>query len=85
MLQGGEDPGFRDEDLANTVRIIKEWFPDVAVTLSVGKKAEMYTKCSERQERTDTYYDMKLICVPIMKVSTRTPCLGNGGSNVWKI
>ena len=39
VLQGGEDPGFRDEDLANTVRIIKEWFPDVAVTLSVGEKS----------------------------------------------
>lgn len=40
VLQGGEDPGFRDEDLADVIRNIKKSFPDVAVTLSVGEKSK---------------------------------------------
>lgn len=37
VLQGGEDGGFSDEDIADIVRCIKERHPDCAVTLSFGE------------------------------------------------
>lgn len=37
VLQGGEDPHFTPEKIANLVREIKQEFPDCAVTLSVGE------------------------------------------------
>lgn len=45
VLQGGEDPAFDDDYLAAIVRAIKERYPAVAVTLSVGEKSrEVYEK-----------------------------------------
>ena len=38
VLQGGEDPFFTTERLAELVRAIKRAYPDCAVTLSVGEK-----------------------------------------------
>lgn len=38
VLQGGEDPGFSDENLCALVKTIKEQYPDCAVTLSVGER-----------------------------------------------
>lgn len=38
VLQGGEDPFFTTERLAELVRAIKQSYPDCAVTLSVGEK-----------------------------------------------
>ena len=38
VLQGGEDPFFTTERLAELVRAIKRAYPDFAVTLSVGEK-----------------------------------------------
>ena len=38
VLQGGEDPFFTTERLAELVRAIKQAYPDCAVTLSVGEK-----------------------------------------------
>ena len=38
VLQGGEDPYFTDERLADIVSSIKEDYPDCALTLSVGEK-----------------------------------------------
>lgn len=38
VLQGGEDPFFTTERIAELVRAIKEAHPDCAVTLSVGEK-----------------------------------------------
>lgn len=37
VLQGGEDPGYRAEELAALVERIKHNFPDCAVTLSFGE------------------------------------------------
>ena len=37
VLQGGEDGGFSDENIADIVRCIKERHPDCAVTLSFGE------------------------------------------------
>ena len=38
VLQGGEDGYFTDERLTRLIRMIKEGYPDCAVTLSVGEK-----------------------------------------------
>lgn len=38
VLQGGEDPAFSDDYLADIIREIKKYHPDTAVTLSVGEK-----------------------------------------------
>lgn len=38
VLQGGEDPGFPDDDLCRIVSRIKEQYPNAAVTLSVGER-----------------------------------------------
>jgi biotin synthase len=39
VLQGGEDGSYSDEDLIVIIRMIKENFPDCALTLSVGEKS----------------------------------------------
>lgn len=45
VLQGGEDPKQDDDFVINTVKKIKEKYPDCAVTLSVGEKSfESYKK-----------------------------------------
>ena len=38
VLQGGEDPKFTDDFICDTVREIKNRYPDCAVTLSLGEK-----------------------------------------------
>ncbi len=40
VLQGGEDPHFKDEVVCDIVRSIKSEFPDCAVTLSIGEKSK---------------------------------------------
>lgn len=40
VLQGGEDPWFNDQRIARLVTMIKEQYPDCAVTLSIGEKEE---------------------------------------------
>ncbi len=48
VLQGGEDPYYTDEIICDLVRSIKELFPDVAVTLSIGEKEKSsYAKYKE--------------------------------------
>jgi len=45
VLQGGEDPHYKDEDIAQIVSKIKINHPDIAVTLSVGERSkETYQK-----------------------------------------
>ncbi len=45
VLQGGEDPYFTDDRIADLVRKIKERHPSCAVTLSIGEKSyESYQK-----------------------------------------
>lgn len=39
VLQGGEDPWFNDDRLEEYVRTIKNKFPEVALTLSVGERS----------------------------------------------
>ena len=38
VLQGGEDPGISDNEITAITRKIKEYFPDCALTLSVGER-----------------------------------------------
>lgn len=48
VLQGGEDPYYTDEIICDLVKSIKELFPDVAVTLSIGEKEKSsYAKYKE--------------------------------------
>lgn len=45
VLQGGEDPYYKDEDVVDLVQSIKSAFPDCAITLSIGEKSkESYQK-----------------------------------------
>ena len=48
VLQGGEDPGFGDDNLAAVVEKIKAAHPDCAVTLSCGERPyEVYRRWKE--------------------------------------
>lgn len=48
VLQGGEDPGFGDDNLARIVGQIKKRHPDCAVTLSCGERPfEVYRRWKE--------------------------------------
>lgn len=40
VLQGGEDPFYTDDKIADLVFSIKKAYPDCAVTLSIGEKSE---------------------------------------------
>jgi len=40
VMQGGEDPYFTDDVLVDIVGAIKSWYPDCAVTLSVGERSK---------------------------------------------
>jgi biotin synthase len=40
VLQGGEDPFYTDEHLQRLVRRIKERYPEVALTLSIGERSK---------------------------------------------
>ncbi len=40
VLQGGEDPYFTDERMADIVRAIRDGFPECAITLSVGEHSK---------------------------------------------
>jgi biotin synthase len=45
VLQGGEDGYFTDEKMTQIIRLIKQAYPDCAVTLSVGERSyESYKK-----------------------------------------
>lgn len=40
VLQGGEDPFFTDEKLVGIVHVIRQGYPDSAITLSLGERSE---------------------------------------------
>ena len=54
VLQGGEDPYYTDEIICDLVKSIKELFPDVAVTLSIGEK-EKSSYAKYKQAGADRY------------------------------
>lgn len=48
VLQGGEDPAFTDDIMADIVKSIRERYPDCAITLSIGEKTyDQYLKYYE--------------------------------------
>lgn len=54
VLQGGEDPWYKDEYMVEIIQDIKRRFPECAVTLSIGEKSyESYQKF--RQAGADRY------------------------------
>ena len=48
VLQGGEDGYYTDERITHLIRMIKERYPDCAITLSIGEKS---------RESYQAYYD----------------------------
>jgi len=83
VLQGGEDPGFGDDDLARVVEKLKAAHPDCAVTLSCGERPfETYRRWKEagadryllRHESADPAHYAKLHPAR-QKLSERLECL----------
>ena len=83
VLQGGEDPYFSDERIAQIVRAIKAAYPDCAVTLSIGEKPmESYRLFREagadryllRHETADNEHFAKLH-PPGQRLESRMACL----------
>lgn len=83
VLQGGEDPFYKDELICSIVFEIKEKYPDCAVTLSIGEKPrESYKKYFDagadryllRHETADpSHYSM--LHPEIMSLDNRKRCL----------
>ena len=83
VLQGGEDPYFNDERMAEIVRSIRQEFPRCAITLSIGEKEkESYALFKEagadryllRHETADEDHYRKLH-PPELSLSHRIRCL----------
>ncbi|MCQ2381064.1 MAG: [FeFe] hydrogenase H-cluster radical SAM maturase HydE [Acidaminococcaceae bacterium] len=83
VLQGGEDRYFSDEVLVPVVAEIRQTFPDVAITLSVGERSEeSYQRLFQagadryllRHETADEEHFAKLH-PPQQQLSTRIACL----------
>ncbi len=84
VMQSGEDITFTDEILCDIVRSIKEQYPDVAITLSIGERSkDSYKKLFEaganryllRHETASSEHYSKLH--PTEKLEDRLICLQN--------
>ena len=83
VLQGGEDPWYTEERIADIVRKIKKAHPDCAITLSVGEKSkETYQTWKEagadryllrHETANEEYYHM--LHPDSMHLSNRKKCL----------
>jgi biotin synthase len=83
VLQGGDDPHFNDNLMAEIIRDVRENFPDAAITLSIGEKPrETYKLFREagadryllrHETANDTHY--RKLHPPDMKLSERKQCL----------
>ena len=85
VLQGGEDPAFTDEVMADIVRSIHEGYPDCAITLSIGEKTyDQYLKYYEaganryllRHETANPEHYAKLL-PHSLSLENRKECLRN--------
>lgn len=83
VLQGGEDPWWTDERLSETIGVLKDRFPECAVTLSIGERSpESYRHLREagadrfllRHESADPVHYASLHPEQ-MKLSNRIHCL----------
>lgn len=83
VLQGGEDPYFTEERVAQLVRAVKTQFPDCAVTLSIGEKPrESYRRFREAgadryllRHETASARHYAALHPPDMRLSERKQCL----------
>lgn len=85
VLQSGEDPYFTDSKICEMVSLIKNKYPDVAVTLSIGEKSEESYKAYKdagadrfllRHETSNSIHYSKLH-PDTMSIDTRKDCLRN--------
>ncbi len=85
VLQSGEDPWFTDERISEIVRAIRERYPDVAITLSVGERSkEVYRAWFEagadryllRHETADSLHYSSMHPAD-MNLESRIDCLRN--------
>ena len=83
VLQGGEDGYYTDERIIHLIRIIKERYPDCAITLSIGEKSK---------DSYQAYYDagadrylLKLITTNITESFIHRTLVLNTDSNVCGI
>ena len=85
VLQGGEDAYFNDERMVEIVSLIKEKYPDCAITLSIGEKSlDSYQKFHEagsdryllRHETYNCEHYAKLHPAEL-KAEVRQQCLWN--------
>lgn len=83
VMQGGEDGFFTDDFLTNLVREIKNIYPEVAVTLSLGERSrESYFRLKEagadryllRHETADSVHYSKLH-PPELSLKNRMKCI----------
>lgn len=83
VLQGGEDPGYSEREIAAIITAIKKCYPDCAVTLSIGEKPrevyEMFFQAGAdryllRHETADKEHYQKLH-PPEMSWQRRIDCL----------
>ncbi len=85
VLQGGEDPHFTAEHIAEIVRAIRDAFPEHAITLSLGEKSEkdyelFYRAGANRyllrhETAAEAHYEK--LHPPFMKLAERKQCLWN--------
>ncbi len=83
VLQGGEDEYFDDDKICSIVRLIKEKYPDCAVTLSIGEKScESYKAFFDAgadryllRHETATGQHYKRLHPPSMSFDNRLRCL----------
>ena len=83
VLQGGEDMTYSDEDICDIVCSIKEKYPEVAVTLSIGEREkESYRKYKEAgadryllRHETATEEHYKILHPAELSLSHRKQCL----------
>ena len=83
VIQGGEDSFFTDDFLTNLIREIKNRYPDVAVTLSLGERSrESYLRLKEagadryllRHETADSLHYSRLH-PPELSLQNRMKCI----------
>lgn len=65
VLQGGEDGYYTDERIIHLIRMLKEQYPDCAITLSIGENQKKVTRLTSMQAPTVIFCVMKLIITNI--------------------
>ncbi len=85
VLQGGEDPYYSDDDIADLVKTITEAHPDCAVTLSLGEREfdtyqKWYDAGADRyllRHETANYEHYRMLHPEPLSAAHRQECLRN--------